>query len=68
MRDLHDLQDLKREYRDLVRAHGEEVAELVAFKRALLDLNRRHRRDAAAMYARMIARIQKKVSGTVRRR
>jgi hypothetical protein len=64
VRDVDDLNDLKREYMELVRVHGREVAELTAFKQSLLDLNRRHRREAARMYARIISKVQRKVGGS----
>jgi hypothetical protein len=61
VRDVDDLKDLKRAYVALVRQYGHEVAELKAFKQSLLDLNRRHRLEAARMYARMILKVEKKV-------
>ncbi len=61
MRDVDDLNDLKREYLTLVRQHGEEVTELRTFKQSLLDLNRRHRLEAARMYARMISKVERKL-------
>ena len=60
MRAVHDLRDLKREYMDLVRTHGEEVTEFKAFKQSLLELNRRHRAEAVGMYVKLIAKIEKK--------
>jgi hypothetical protein len=64
MRDLDDLQDLKREYLRLVRTLGEEAAELRSFKRSLLEMNRRHRKEAASMYAKMIAKLEKKTGSS----
>ena len=61
MRDLQDLRDLKREYLDLVRVHGEDVTEFKQFKRSLLELNRRHRLEAIGKYVKIISRIEKKV-------
>lgn len=61
MRDVDDLNDLKREYMELVRVHGREVTEFTAFKQSLLDLNRKHRREAARMYASIISKVQRKV-------
>ena len=61
MRDADDLNDLKRAYMALVRQYGQEVAELKAFKQSLLDLNRRHRLEAARMYASIISKVEKKV-------
>jgi hypothetical protein len=54
---------LKQQYLDLVERHGEDVTELRQFRRELLELNRRHRREAMTMYARMIAKIQKTIRG-----
>jgi hypothetical protein len=62
VRDLDDLKDLKRAYLDLVRVHGEAATEFKAFKQSLLEMNRRHRREAARMYAGMISKIEKKMS------
>ncbi len=61
MRDVDDLNDLKREYLTLVRQHGQEVTQFRTFKQSLLDLNRRHRLEAAKMYARMISKIERKL-------
>jgi len=61
MRDLQDLRDLKREYLDLVRVHGEDVTEFKQFKRSLLELNGRHRLEAIGKYVKIISRIEKKV-------
>ncbi len=63
MRDIDDLRDLKREYMGLVRVHGAELAELTSFKQSLLDMNRRHRLEAAKMYLRMISKIDRKTRG-----
>jgi hypothetical protein len=63
LRDVDDLKDLKRVYLELVRAHGEKVTEFKAFKQALLEMNRRHRREAAMMYVNMISRVEKKTGG-----
>lgn len=60
-RDVDDLKDLKREYLDLVRVHGEDVTEFKRFKQSLLAMNRRHRLEAVGMYVKMLAKIQKKV-------
>ena len=61
VRDVDDLRDLKREYLDLVRIHGEEVTGFKSFKQSLLELNRRHRLEAARMYMNAISKIQKKL-------
>ena len=61
MRDVDDLNDLKRAYMALIRQYGEEVTELRAFKQSLLDLNRRHRLEAARMYASIISKVERKV-------
>ena len=61
MRDVDDLKDLKRHYLELVRLHGEEITEFSAFKHSLLDMNRRHRLEAARMYASIISRVERKV-------
>ena len=61
VRDVDDLNDLKRAYLALVRQYGAELAELKGFKQSLLDLNRRHRLEAARMYARIISKVEKKV-------
>ena len=61
MRDLDDLKDLKREYLELVRIHGEKVTEFRAFKQSLLDLNRRHRHAAIRMYVNIISRVERKM-------
>lgn len=63
MRDIDDLRDLKREYMELVRAHGVEVTEFASFKQSLLDMNRRHRLEAARRYARMISKVDTKTRG-----
>ena len=62
MRDLDDLRALKREYLELVRIQGREAAGFAAFRRSLLALNRRHRREVVLMYAKAIAALQKKRS------
>jgi len=46
VRDVDDLKDLMREYLDLVGIHGETAAELEAFRKSRLELNRRHRLEA----------------------
>jgi hypothetical protein len=61
VRDADELRDLKTAYMTLVRKHGEEVTEFQAFKQSLLDMNRRHRLEAARMYAAIISRVEKKV-------
>lgn len=61
MRDIDDLKDLKRQYMELVRLHGQEVTEFKPFKQSLLDLNRRHRLEAAKMYAQIISKVERKV-------
>ena len=61
MRDVDDLRDLKRQYVELVRIHGEDVSEFKRFKQSLLALNQRHRLEAAKMYMKMIEKIEKKV-------
>jgi len=61
MRDVDELRDLKREYVELVRIHGEEDTEFKPFKQSLLELNRRHRLEALGMYVRIISRIERKV-------
>jgi hypothetical protein len=61
VRDIDDLKDLKREYLELVRTYGEEVAEFKSFKQSLLALNRKHRLEAARMYAKVISKIEKKL-------
>ena len=61
VRDVDDLNDLKRAYLALVRQYGAEVAEFKTFKQSLLDLNRRHRLEAARMYASIISKVEKKV-------
>jgi hypothetical protein len=61
VRDVDDLKDLKREYMELVRVHGEEVTEFKAFKQFLLDLNRRHRLEAVRMYVNIISKVERKM-------
>jgi hypothetical protein len=46
---------------ELVRLHGQEVTEFKPFKQSLLDLNRRHRLEAAKMYAQIISKVERKV-------
>ncbi len=46
---------------ELVRRRGEEVTEFKVFKHSLLDLNRRHRLEAAGLYASIIAKVERKV-------
>ena len=55
------MKDLKREYEELVRIHGEEVTEFRQFRQSLLDMNRRHRREAMGMYLSAISKIEAKV-------
>jgi hypothetical protein len=61
VRDLDDLNELKRAYMALVQQYGREATEFNAFKQSLLDLNRRHRLEAARMYASIISKVEKKV-------
>jgi hypothetical protein len=61
VRDVDDLKDLKRQYMELVRRYGQEVTEFNAFKYSLLDMNRRHRLEAARMYASIISKVERKV-------
>jgi hypothetical protein len=61
VRDRDDLRDLKREYLELVRIHGEDITEFKAFKQSLLELNRRHRLEAVKMYAKIISKIEKRM-------
>lgn len=61
MRDVDDLLDLKREYLELVRIHGEEVTEFEAFKRSLLETNRRRRFEAVRMYVNIISKVERKM-------
>lgn len=61
VRAVDDLKDLKREYLELVRIHGEEVTEFKQFKQSLLELNRRHRLEAIGMYVKIVSKIEKKV-------
>jgi len=60
LRDVDELKDLKREYIELVRRHGEEVTEFKPFKQSLLELNRRHRLEAIGMYVNIISKIERK--------
>jgi hypothetical protein len=62
VRDADDLKDLKNAYMDLVRIHGEDLAELKAFRQALLEMNRTHRREAARMYANAISKVERKLA------
>lgn len=55
------MRKLRKRYLELVARHGEGVAGARAFRSALLELNRRHRRAAIRMYERMIARIERKI-------
>jgi hypothetical protein len=61
VRDLDDLNELKRRYMALVQQYGRDVTEFTAFKQSLLDLNRRHRFEAARMYASIISKVERKV-------
>ncbi len=64
MRDIDELKKLKQRYVDLMNMHGEHVAEYKAFRRALLELNRKHRQEALRMYSQIISRIEKKTKTT----
>ena len=55
------MRKLRTRYLQLVARHGERAAGAKAFRAALLELNRRHRRNAIRMYERMIARIERKI-------
>lgn len=59
MRDLDQLRKLRKRYVHLVKKHGEQVAEFASFKKALLELNRKHRLAAIRMYSQIISRIEK---------
>jgi hypothetical protein len=61
VRDVDELKDLKREYLELVRMHGEEITEFKPFKQSLLELNRRHRLEAIAMYVNIISKVERKM-------
>lgn len=61
MRDVDDLKDLKRQYLELVRRYGREVTEFNAFKQSLLDMNRRHRLEAARRYASIISKVERRL-------
>jgi hypothetical protein len=61
VRDVDDLRELKREYMELVKIHGEEVTEFKAFKQSLLDLNRRHRLEAVRMYVDIISKVERRM-------
>lgn len=60
MSDLDHLRELKKRYVHLVRKHGEQVTGFASFKKALLELNRKHRMAAIKMYSKIISRIEKK--------
>lgn len=60
MRDIDRLKELKKRYFHLVKTHGKQVAEFNAFRKSLLELNRKHRLTAMKMYANMISKIEKK--------
>ena len=62
MSDLDQLRELKKRYVHLVKTHGEQVTEFAPFKKALLELNRKHRRAAIRMYSQIISRIEKKMT------
>ncbi len=62
MTDLDQLRDLKKRYMRLVKKHGEEVAGFAPFKKALLELNRKHRRAAIRMYSQTISKIERKMT------
>ena len=55
MKDRDQMQKLRKRYIELVKIHGEEIAELDSFREALLELNRKHREAALAMYSRIIS-------------
>lgn len=61
--DVDELRDLKREYLELVRLHGEEATEFKAFKQSMLAMNRRHRLEAIEMYVEILSKIEKKMGG-----
>jgi hypothetical protein len=61
MRDLDEMRDLKRHYLELVRTHGEDVTEFKAFKESLLELNRKHRREAVSLYVKILSKVEKKL-------
>ena len=62
-RDADDLKDLKREFMQLVRLHGDEATEFQRVRQSLLDMNKRHRREAMEIYARAIANVDEKLGG-----
>jgi hypothetical protein len=57
---VDDLKDLKRHYMELVRRYGRGVTEFDAFRNSLLEMNRRHRLEAARMYASIISKVERK--------
>jgi hypothetical protein len=61
MRDIDEMRDLKRHYLELVRTHGEDVTEFKAFKESLLELNRKHRREAVSLYVKILSKVEKKL-------
>jgi hypothetical protein len=61
VRGVDELKDLKREYVELVRIHGEEVTEFKPFKQSLLEPNRRHRLEAIRMHEKSISKIERKM-------
>lgn len=63
MRDTDQMKELRKKYIALMERHGEDVTEYKAFREALLELNRQHRRDAIQMYVDMISKIEKNLSG-----
>lgn len=64
MKDRDQMQKLRKRYIELVKIHGEEIAELDSFREALLELNRKHREAALAMYSRIISKIERKTGRT----
>ena len=62
MSDLDQMKELKQKYLGLIKTHGKEVTEYKDFRKALLDLNKRCRKDAIQMYSDIIARIEKKLT------
>ena len=60
MKDRDRMQELRKRYIELVKIHGEKIAELDSFRQALLELNRKHRAAAVAMYSKIISKIEKK--------
>ena len=55
---LDRLREMKKRCLQLVREHGEEIAGFAAFKKDLLELNRRHRLAAIRIYEQAIAKIE----------